>query len=228
MHVATPKSPAAPGRWPIKYAVERLLAIIVFAVIVPVLLALAALVKLTSRGPALYVSDRSGYAGRVFRIYKFRSMRVGVAPILGVDGKVLTLKSDPRLTPIGRFLRLGFDELPQLFNVVKGDMCLVGPRPDVPWERDRYTERQRRRLTVLPGITGLAQVVGGRYMNNAQNYELDVLYTERSTWRTDVLILALTLPYALGMERIAQCVFADYVVAVRPLADAADESAGGG
>lgn len=203
--------------WPVKYALERIAATIGLLLAVPLLLLLAALVKSTSPGPVLYVSDRIGLAGRVFRLYKLRSMRVGAACVLGVDGKVMTLKSDPRVTPIGRFLRLGFDELPQLINVVKGDMCLVGPRPDIPSENERYTTRQRQRLSVKPGITGLAAVVGGRYMNNAQNYELDVLYVERSTWRTDMMILLLTLPYAVGIEKIGARVFRSYVETVRPL-----------
>lgn len=205
--------------WPVKYAVEWLIGLLGFSLVIPVLAVLAIVVKLTSRGPVLYVAPRLGRAGMVFPLLKFRSMRVNAPSMLGADGKVLTLKSDPRLTPVGKFLRLGFDELPQLLNVVKGDMCLIGPRPDVPWEKERYTRRQQRRLEVLPGITGLAQVVGGRYMNNAQNYELDALYVERSTWRTDVLILLLTLPYALGMEKIGATVFRDYVDVVAPLAD---------
>lgn len=210
--------------WSAKYAFERLAAVIGMLSVIPLLVLLAALVKMTSRGPVLYMSERIGRHGRTFRLYKFRSMRVGVAPVLGADGKVLTLAKDPRVTPIGGFLRLGFDELPQLINVVKGDMCLIGPRPDIPQELGRYSERQRQRLAVLPGITGLAAVVGGRYMNNAQNYELDVLYVERATWRTDLTILSLTLPYALGMERIGARVFRSYVEAVRPLGDAQQEA----
>jgi lipopolysaccharide/colanic/teichoic acid biosynthesis glycosyltransferase/glycosyltransferase involved in cell wall biosynthesis/ribosomal protein S18 acetylase RimI-like enzyme len=202
-----------------KQTVEWTLATVGLVLVVPLLAVLAVLVKVTSPGPILYVSDRLGRGGRVFRLLKFRSMRMNAPAMLGTDGKVLTLKRDPRLTPIGRFLRLGFDELPQLLNVVKGDMCLIGPRPDLPRELGRYTERQRTRLDALPGITGLAQVVGGRYMNNAQNYELDALYVERRTWRMDLTILLLTLPYSLGLERIGARVFRTYVDAVRPLAN---------
>lgn len=204
---------------PKKCALEWLIAFIGCLVILPLFVVLALLVKLTSQGPALYVSNRLGRHGRLFRLYKFRSMHMNAPPIIAADGKVLTLKRDPRLTPIGRFLRLGFDELPQLINIIKGDMCLIGPRPDVPEELDRYTPRQRKRLDALPGITGLAQVVGGRYMNNAQNYELDVIYVERRNWRMDLAILLLTLPYSLGLERIGAWAFRTYVDSVRPLAD---------
>lgn len=201
--------------------VERMAAALGLVAISPLLALLAGLVRLTSPGPVFYRAPRIGRGGREFVLFKFRSMRVGAPPVIGADGKVLTLRSDPRVTPVGRFLRLGFDELPQLINVLKGDMYFVGPRPDVPWELERYTARQRRRLEAHPGITGLAQVVGGRYMNNAQNYELDVLYVERGTWVTDVAILMLTLPYALGLERIGARVFRNYVEAVRPLGDGA-------
>lgn len=209
--------------WRIKYGVEWAVALIGALLILPLLALLALLVKVTSAGPVFYVSDRVGERGRIFRLYKFRSMHVGAPSLLGADGKVLTLKADPRLTPAGRFLRLGFDELPQLLNILKGEMCLIGPRPDIPREVPHYSERQRIRLRVRPGITGLAQVVGGRYMNNAQNYELDARYVERATWRTDLTILLLTLPYALGLERVGARVLQAYVAAMPGVVSPAGE-----
>ena len=131
--------------------------------------------------------------------------------VLEADGKIATLKLDPRVTPVGKFLRLGFDELPQLFNVIRGDMCVIGPRPDVPSELERYTSRQRERLQALPGITGLAAVVGGRFMSNAENYELDVVYVLESSLLMDLKILLLTLPYSLGCERAGAWAFRDIV-----------------
>lgn len=193
--------------WRFKYAVEWLVGTVGFIVILPLLALLALLVKATSPGPIFYVSERLGKNGRVFRLFKLRSMRVGVAPVLGPDGKILTLDNDPRWTPLGRFLRLGFDELPQLINVIRGEMCLIGPRPDVPSELHRYTARERQRLLVLPGITGLAQVVNGRYLSNAVNYELDALYAQHSSVLMDLGILAVTLPYSLGMPAIGQKLF---------------------
>jgi lipopolysaccharide/colanic/teichoic acid biosynthesis glycosyltransferase len=145
-------------------------------------------------------------------------MKVGVGSVLGADGKVLTLRKDARVTIIGRFLRLGFDELPQLLNIVKGDMCLIGPRPDVVGENRRYTERQAIRLCALPGITGLAQVIGGREMNNAQNYELDVRYVEQAGFWTDLLILLVTLPYSFGARKLGSWVFRRYLIGIEQLA----------
>lgn len=190
--------------WGAKYALEWIAAIIGLVTILPLLLVLSIIVKATSRGPALYITGRLGRSGRTFNLYKFRSMKVNAPLVRAKDGKAVTLENDPRLTVVGRFLRLGFDELPQLFNVVKGDMCLIGPRPDLPCERDRYSEREKQRLAVLPGITGLAQVVNGRVLGNAENYELDVRYVTESWWGEDVMIALLTVPYAIGMNKIGQ------------------------
>lgn len=197
--------------WRLKYALEWVAAFIGTIAISPLLVLLAILVKITSRGPVFYISERLGKDGKVYRLCKFRSMKVGVKPVLAEDGKVITTDNDPRFTPIGRFLRLGFDELPQLFNVLKGQMCLIGPRPDVPWELERYTPRERTRLQALPGITGLTQVMGARELNNAQNYELDVRYVTDSGMWTDMLILALTLPYSFGAKKIGRKVFSRYM-----------------
>ena len=197
--------------WRLKYALEWLMGTLGFVVILPLLAVLAVLIKLTSPGPILYVSERLGRDGRIFRLFKFRSMRVGVAPVLGPDGKVLTLDNDPRWTPMGHFLRLGFDELPQLINVIRGEMCLIGPRPDVPNELERYTPRERLRLVVLPGITGLTQVMNGRELSNAENYELDVKYVSQASFRLDLLILILTLPYSFGGKEFSKRVLGRHI-----------------
>ena len=203
--------------WRLKYVLEWMVAFGGVLVILPLLVLIALIVKVTSAGPVLYVSPRLGRNGRVFSLYKFRSMRVNVPQLTAPDGKVITLKNDSRLTPIGTFLRLGFDELPQLFNVLKGDMTLIGPRPDVPSEWGRYTEREGGRLKVLTGITGLTQVVGGREMNNAQNYELDVRYVERAGLGTDLLILLLTLPYSLGGKNMGKRFLKSFLVGIEDL-----------
>ncbi len=198
--------------WLLKYLIEWVAALAVAVATVPLIIVIGLAIKATSKGPVFFVSDRIGKDGRIFRLYKFRTMKIAAKQILAADGKVVTLVDDPRFTPVGKFLRLGFDELPQIINVLKGDMCLIGPRPDVVWELDRYDCRQRTRLRVLPGITGLTQVMGGRELTNDQNYELDVRYVTCSTALTDVQIALLTLPYSFGAKQIGRRVFSRFMV----------------
>jgi lipopolysaccharide/colanic/teichoic acid biosynthesis glycosyltransferase len=159
------------------------------------LLALGAIaVKLTSRGPALYRQKRVGKDGVEFELLKLRTMVVG-AETQGAGPAVD--RGDPRITPVGRLLRrLSLDELPQLWNVVRGDMSVIGPRPTLRYQVERYTDRQRLRLAVKPGITGWAQVHGRAALPWPDRIELDVWYVEhRSPW-LDLRILART-PFAL-------------------------------
>ena len=155
------------------------------------LLALAAiLIKLESRGPVFYRQRRVGLRGRPFELWKLRTM-VPRAETMG-DG-IYVLEGDPRITRVGRVLRrYSLDELPNLVNVAKGDLALVGPRPTVQEQVDRYTERQRRRLEVKPGITGWAQVNGRTSLPWPERIELDVWYVEHRSLRLDLRILART------------------------------------
>ena len=203
--------------WGRKYLLERIVGGVAATCFSPLLVGISVLVKTTSKGPVFYVSKRLGEKGKEFDLFKFRSMKTGSTEKLAQDGKVITEKNDQRLTSIGKFLRLGFDELAQLLNVIKGEMCLVGPRPDVVWELERYTDRERRRLYARPGITGLAQVVGGRELNNAQNYELDVRYCEQSNWKMDFKILAATVPYSLGIEGLSKRLFVEHLIGISDL-----------
>jgi lipopolysaccharide/colanic/teichoic acid biosynthesis glycosyltransferase len=158
-------------------------------------LALAALaVKLEDGGPVLYRQRRVGLHGREFELVKLRTMVVG-AEREGAGWAVN--EGDPRITRVGRLLRrLSLDELPQLWNVVRGDMSLIGPRPTLSYQVERYTARQRRRLDVKPGITGWAQIHGRARLPWDERIELDVWYVEhRSPW-VDLKILLRT-PLAL-------------------------------
>jgi lipopolysaccharide/colanic/teichoic acid biosynthesis glycosyltransferase len=158
-------------------------------------LALSALaIKLGDRGPVLYRQRRVGRSGEEFELVKLRTMVVG-AEKQGAGWAVN--RGDPRITRVGRVLRrLSFDELPQLWNVVRGDMSLIGPRPTLKYQVDRYTDHQRRRLDVKPGITGWAQIHGRAALPWEERIELDVWYVEhRSPW-VDVRILLRT-PLAL-------------------------------
>ena len=158
-------------------------------------LALAALaVKLEDRGPVLYRQTRVGRDGVDFELLKLRTMVVG-AERIGAGWAVD--EGDPRITRVGRILRkLSVDELPQLWNVVRGEMSVVGPRPTLRYQVDRYDERQRHRLDVLPGITGWAQIHGRAALPWAERIELDLWYVEHRSALVDLKILLRT-PLAL-------------------------------
>jgi lipopolysaccharide/colanic/teichoic acid biosynthesis glycosyltransferase len=164
-------------------------------VITSPLLGLAALaVKLDGGGPVLYRQTRVGRDGVDFELLKLRTMVVG-AETMGAGFAVN--EGDSRITRIGRVLRkLSLDELPQFWNVVRGEMSIVGPRPTLRYQVERYTPRQLRRLEVRPGITGWAQVNGRATLPWAERIELDVWYVEHRDWKTDLLILVRT-PFAL-------------------------------
>ena len=171
-------------------ALDVVLTAVLLVVAAP-LLALAALaIRLESRGPVFYRQRRVGRYGRPFELWKLRTMVPG-AESMGAG--VYVLEGDPRITRVGRLLRrFSFDELPNLLNVLKGEMALVGPRPTVQEQVDRYTERQLRRLEVKPGITGWAQINGRTSLPWPERIELDVWYVEHRSLRLDLRILART------------------------------------
>jgi len=162
------------------------------AVVVAPLMALIAIaIRLDSRGPALLRQTRVGRHGRDFELLKFRTMVVG-AHTMG-DGW-LVAERDPRITRVGHFLRRwSLDELPQLVNVLRGDMSIVGPRPTLRYQVDQYTDAQRRRLEVRPGITGWAQVQGRNTLPWPERIELDVWYVDHRSLRLELEILRRTL-----------------------------------
>lgn len=171
----------------------------------PLLVATALLVRLTSPGPVFFAQDRIGMNKRVFRLLKFRSMVVDaeerkkdLAHLNEVDGPVFKIKQDPRVTPVGKVIRkLSIDELPQLINVMLGEMSLVGPRPPLPSEVDLYDWTDRKRLSIRPGITCLWQVSGRNELSFQEWMELDRAYIDNwSTW-LDMKILLRTIPVVL-------------------------------
>jgi lipopolysaccharide/colanic/teichoic acid biosynthesis glycosyltransferase len=175
-------------------------------VLLPILAIIAVLVRCSSTGPILFRQQRVGKGGRVFCLYKFRTMiddsdpssheayyRMLVAGCGERIGGVFKLANDPRITPIGRMLRrFSLDELPQLLNVLRGEMSLVGPRPPVPYEVELYGARERQRLSVTPGMTGLWQVSGRNMLSFQQMIDLDLVYIDRWSIWLDLLILLRT------------------------------------
>ena len=168
-------------------------------VISPVMLATAAAIRLTIGKPVLYKQQRPGYKGQVFSLYKFRTMN----DVRDAQGKLLP--DSERLTRLGRFLRsYSIDELPELLNVIKGDLSLVGPRPLLVEYLPRYSSEQMRRHEVLPGLTGWAQVNGRNALTWEDKFKLDVWYVDNCSLWLDVKILFMTLWRVLKREGISQ------------------------
>jgi lipopolysaccharide/colanic/teichoic acid biosynthesis glycosyltransferase len=171
-------------------ALDAAVAALLLVVASPLLAAAAIAIRLESRGPILYRQRRVGRDGVPFDLIKLRTMVPGAA---AMGAGIYVLEGDPRITRVGRLLRrFSLDELPNLVNVLQGDLAIVGPRPTIQDQVDRYTERQLRRLEVKPGITGWAQVNGRASLPWPERIELDVWYVEhRSLW-LDIKILART------------------------------------
>ncbi len=177
-----------------KRFVDEVIAPTVLLLTAPVWLAVIALIKLDSRGPIFFRQERVGYHGRKFSIYKFRSMHVHAPKY----AKTPRGKNDPRITRIGRWLRsTSLDELPQLINVIKGDMSLVGPRPEMPFLVEKYKPIYRYRLLVLPGLTGLWQVSGRTDKPLEENIKYDLYYIKKQSFLLDMVILLRTIPVVL-------------------------------
>jgi lipopolysaccharide/colanic/teichoic acid biosynthesis glycosyltransferase len=156
----------------------------------PIVAVAAVAIKLTSRGPVIYRQQRVGREGQAFEVYKLRTMRMGADPV-GVGTPVL--EDDPRVTRVGRFLRrFSLDEIPNLVNVLLGEMAIVGPRPTLAAQVELYTPGQLRRLEVKPGLTGWAQVNGRAGIPWEERIELDVWYVDNRSPRLDLRILGRT------------------------------------
>lgn len=195
--VPLPRSPVMGA----KRALDLTLILLALPVLLPVFVIIAALVRLTSRGPAFFIQTRIGRDGLPFGMIKFRSMyqdaearRSQLLASSDREGLCFKAKDDPRITRLGRLLRrASLDELPQLINVLKGDMAMVGPRPALPEEVAEYPAAALERLAVLPGITGAWQVAGRADLGFDQMVALDVDYVRHATLATDLRILAQTL-----------------------------------
>ncbi len=189
----------------IKRILDILISAFMLLILSPFMIVIGVLVKLTSKGPILYRQVRSGLYGRKFYLYKIRSMFDGAEDVLWeikhlneMDGPVFKMRNDPRVTPLGRFLRKSsIDELPQFWNVLKGDMSLVGPRAPLPDEVKEYTRWQRRRLSVKPGITCLWQVSGRNEIDFHEWMKLDLHYIDNWSLLLDFKILLRTFPVVI-------------------------------
>jgi lipopolysaccharide/colanic/teichoic acid biosynthesis glycosyltransferase len=173
---------------------DILVCLLALVLIWPILAAIAIAIRIESKGLAIFKQQRAGKDGKPFTFYKFRTMRVDADPF----GPSPKSGKDPRLTKVGKILReYSLDELPQLFNILRGDMSVVGPRPLYLSQVPEWTERQKKRLLVKPGLTGLAQVSGRAELTREEKLDLDVKYVETARFSTDAKILWATIAYVL-------------------------------
>jgi lipopolysaccharide/colanic/teichoic acid biosynthesis glycosyltransferase len=190
-------------RW--KRALDVILILVASPVLIPIMFGIAVLIKLSSAGPLLFRQERIGYLGRKFICFKFRSMVVGADESLHADhcGRLMELSvpmvkmyqnGDPRLIPGGRLLRAsGLDELPQILNVLRGEMSLVGPRPCLSYEGEKYLPWQKERFNTLPGLTGLWQVSGKNKTTFEEMMHLDIHYVRNKSLSSDLRIMFATV-----------------------------------
>jgi len=198
-------TPGSPWQLFIKRASDAIVSLVALIILSPVLLLTAIAIKLTSPGPIFFKQERNGMNGRKFTLLKFRSMVLGAEKMQDellalneMDGPVFKIKNDPRMTKIGKFLRMmSLDELPQLINVLKGDMSLVGPRPPIPGEVTNYETWQRRRLSMRPGITCFWQISGRNEVSFEEWMKLDLEYIDNWSLWLDFKILLRTIPVVL-------------------------------
>ena len=182
----------------IKRAFDFLVSLFIVVVFIPVWIVVAILIKATSPGPVFFLQDRPGYHKKIFKVYKFRTMKLGSEKM--VKGQEV-MKDDDRVTSVGKFLRRSkMDELPQILNVLKGEMSLIGPRPERVASLEDYDDEISKRLNMLPGMTGLAPVSGNIYLSLADRYKLDVYYVENFSLWLDIKILFRTVGVVLFGE----------------------------
>lgn len=189
---------------------KRLIDILVCLIALPffllIFIVVAPIIKLSDGGPVFYNAPRLGYKGKIYKMYKFRSMRVNAPDIRNADGTTYNGKNDPRVTKIGRILReTSLDETPQILNVLKGDMSIIGPRAFLPTNFPGYENlppRTQRRLDALPGITGYCQAY---YRNNAtlkEKVEYDAYYVDNLSFKMDIKVLFKTVASVIKRDNI--------------------------
>lgn len=207
-HLSVPAADARLGYQIAKRVIDAVGAAVLLLVLFPLFLTISICIRIDSPGPIIFRQKRLGLGGTAFIFYKFRSMCVGaeesrekILHLNEVTGPIFKIRNDPRVTRVGRWLRrYSLDELPQLFNVLKGDMSFVGPRPPLPDEVERYEDWHLARLSVVPGITCLWQVSGRSNLSFDDWVRLDLEYIERRSLLLDVCILLRTIPAVISGE----------------------------
>ena len=207
----------------IKRLFDIIVSLILLIPFLPIWVLIATLIKTTSPGPVFFLQDRPGINKKIFKVYKFRTMRPGSEKM--VKGQEV-MKDDDRITTIGKFLRRSkIDEIPQVLNVLKGEMSLVGPRPERIASLADYTEEISKRLNMKPGMTGLAQVSGNIYLSLEDRYKLDVFYVEHYSLLFDLKIIIRTVGVVLfGEDRYVNKYLVDINLGLAEVASTNEEN----
>ncbi len=186
-----------------KRFIDFIISLIALPVVLLFCLIFGILIKIDDGGPIFYMAQRIGKGGRIFGMFKFRSMKVNAPDIRMADGSTYNGSDDPRVTKIGRFMRkTSIDEIPQFLNVFLGDMAMIGPRPDSASYLDKYTEEERIILTVRPGITGWNQAINRNSVTTKEKLQADIYYVNHLSFLFDVKIIWLTIKSVLAHKNV--------------------------
>ncbi|MEH7883027.1 sugar transferase [Bacillus sp. JJ1609] len=190
-----------------KFFLKRLIDLLIACIALPfwliILLVFGPIIYLQDKGPVFYNSSRLGKDGQVFKMYKFRSMKVNAPDLRNQDGSTYNSENDPRLTNIGKFMRkTSLDETPQLLNIFKGEMSIIGPRPDMPEAINIYTPFEARKLKVRPGITGYNQAFYRNSVHAKDKFKNDIFYVENLTFSLDIKIIIKTFLIVLLRKNV--------------------------
>lgn len=187
----------------IKNCLDFILAVFLLPLLMIIFIPVYLLIKSEDRGPIFYCAKRIGKHGKIFKMYKFRTMKVDAPDLRLEDGSTYNSKDDPRITNIGRILRkTSIDELPQIINILKGDMSFVGPRPDSAMYLDQYTDAERIILNVRPGITGYNQAINRNAVGTKEKLQNDIIYVENMRMLFDLKIIIWTIKSVISSKNV--------------------------
>jgi undecaprenyl phosphate N,N'-diacetylbacillosamine 1-phosphate transferase len=184
--------------------VGRLVAFLLCVLALPLHLMICVMIRFTDGHAAIYRCERLGRFGTSYILFKYRTMKMGCPPLMQSGFKAVVHKADPRVTLLGRFLRCGIDELPQLWNIVRGEMAWIGPRPDESWMLPNYGPNSKERLMIAPGISGMAQVLDSRNQPTAVGYAIDLWYKRYANFFDDLWVMCATPLFMLGWRSLGK------------------------
>lgn len=187
----------------VKRVIDFFISLIFLPIVLILIFIVGLAIKIDDHGPVFYLADRIGYHGKIFKMYKFRSMKVNAPDLRYADGSTYNSANDERVTRVGRFLRkTSLDEVPQLLNVFLGDMAFIGPRPDSAFYLSEYTDEERIILNVRPGITGYNQAINRNAVGTKEKLKNDIYYVKHMSFVFDVKIIIMTIKSVLCSKNV--------------------------